>query len=241
MVHWRSWGWEICPYVCKAAKIKFDLLIADRSLVIDQIVDKKRSAAQGVAYFYFDYGEQNMQTPAYFVGSILRQLVVQKTVFPPPLLHFYQLFKEDDAHGSTSELVLILKDVCSVFDRCYIIVDALDECQKLYRKDILQILNDMNNGVVQIFVTSRPHSHDIKQHFKGTEQIKIEASEADIRTFCLRMIDENETTRDLADDDLREDIAETISKNARGMYVLASIDPKTLIALMLVKLPCKHR
>lgn len=99
----------------------------------------------------------------------------------------------------------------------------------------------MNNGVVQIFVTSRPHSHDIKQHFKGTEQIKIEASEADIRTFCLRMIDENETTRDLADDDLREDIAETISKNARGMYVLASIDPKTLIALMLVKLPCKHR
>ncbi len=178
------------------------------------MLDKKTSAGEGLAYFYFDFGEQGVQTPAYSVGGIVRQFVIQIPIFSPPLLHFYQRFKEDEAHRSTSELVLILRDICAAFDRCYIVVDDLDECQKHYRKEVLQIVNDLNMGSVQFFVTSRPHSHDIKQHFKGTAQIKVEASRADIRTHCLRMMDGNESTRELVEGSLRIDVAETISRNA---------------------------
>lgn len=166
-----------------------------------------------------------MQTPAYFVGSIVRQLVVQAPFFPAPLLHFYQRFKEDEAHGSTSELLLVLRDICGAFSRCYIVVDALDECQKSHRREILQTLNDLNTGTNHIFVTSRPHSHDIKQHFKGAEQINVQATLADIRTYCLRMIDDNESTRELVDGDLKEDVPDSISKNAQGMYATLFFRP----------------
>lgn len=169
-----------------------------------------------------------MQTPTYFVGSIVRQLVNRKAAFPPSLLHFYQRFKEDEAHDSTSELVLILRDFCTAFDRCYIIVDALDECKNLYRKDVLQIPNELNLGTVQLFVTSRPHSHDIKQHFKGTEQIKVKASETDIRTYCLQKIDGNESTRELVDGSLRDAVADSISRNAQGMYAATFLCPYIL-------------
>lgn len=85
-------------------------------------------------------------------------------------------------------------------------------------------------GSVQLFVTSRPHSHDIKQHFQGTAQIKVEASGADIRTYCLRMMDGNESTCELVEESLRNDVAETISRNAQGMYGAMCFSPLDLLS-----------
>lgn len=184
--------------------------------MIDEILEHELAGA-AVAYFYFDFGEQKTQTPLYLVGSIVRQLALQAKVFPPPLLHFFTRFKENEAHGSTNELVIILRNICATFKKCYVIIDALDECQKDYRKEILKILNDLCTGKVQLFVTSRPHSQDIKQHFRGTEHIKVEAREADIKSYCLQLIDDHEEIEDLVNDELKFEIAETISKSAQGM------------------------
>ena len=97
------------------------------------------------------------------------------------------------------------------------VIDALDECKKTWRKEVLRILEGLNLGLVHLFVTSRPHSHDIKKHFDKTEQVQVEASEADIRTYCYRMMDDNETTHELVEGDLRSHIAETLAQNAQGM------------------------
>ena len=203
-----------------------------RSLVIDHISDVSISSNEGLAYFYFDFSEQNVQTPATFVGSIVRQLVVQRPAFPPSLVHFYRRFKEDEAHGSTSELVLILRDICATFDKCYFVIDALDECHKAYRPEILHIVDDLCKDKNRLFVTSRPHSHDIKIQFQGTEQIHVEASEADIRTYCLQLLDGNESTHDLVEGNLRDEVADSISRNAHGMYVAIPSFPLSCIAYM---------
>ena len=200
------------------AESRLLVLTKDRSLVIDHIRDHRLSYAQGLGYFYFEYANQHVQTPTKLVGSLLRQLSSQAAFFPQPLLHFYQRFREDEAHGSTTELLLILKDVCKRFEKSFIVIDALDECQKRYRGEFLHILTELNTGTVQIFMTSRPHSQDIKQHFKGIEHTEIVASEADIRSYCQKMIDSNDGTRELMDDKLRIEITDNISKNAQGMY-----------------------
>ena len=152
------------------------------------------------------------------MGSLLRQLVSQKKPFPQPLSHFHQRFKEDRAHGSTLELLLILKEVCESFEKCYIVIDAVDECSKTTRRQVLQILNDLTSDA-QLFVTSRPHSYDISQHFKSFEQIEVAASEADIWNYCINMMDANDNVLDLIDAKLKIEVADSVSKNAQGMYV----------------------
>lgn len=154
------------------------------------------------------------------MGSLLRQLASQTASFSQSLLHFYQRFREDDAHGSTVELLLILKEVCRSFEKCFVVIDALDECQKGYRRDFLHIVNVLNMETVQLFVTTRPHSHDIRQHFKDIVNIEVAASEFDIRSYCLQMIESNDVTHELMDDTLKVEVTDSISKNAQGMYVI---------------------
>ena len=218
-MHWKPWSRKECLDVRASSNSRFPSLTERRSLVVDHVYERCPSYPQGHAYFYFDFVDQHLQTPINLLGSLLRQLASQARKFPQSLDHFYQRFKEDEAHGSTFELLLVLKGVCQRFERCFIIIDAFDECQKCYRAEILRILNDLKSAPAQIFVTSRPHTHDIKLHFKDTEHIKVSASEIDIRTYCLRMIDGNDETRELVDDALRDEITESISQNAQGMYV----------------------
>lgn len=185
--------------------------------MIDHISHKVSLADEGVAYFYFDYREQEAQTPTAMVASLLRQLAGQKAVFPQSLLEYYENFKQDQARGSMPELKHVFNEICLTFGQCYIVIDALDECKMDFRKDVLEILKDLDLTVVQLFVTSRPHSHDIKQHFHGAEQVHVEANEADIKTYCYRMMDDNDITRELVEGTLRADVADTISRNAQGM------------------------
>jgi hypothetical protein len=175
------------------------------------------SADKGIAYYYFDYKEQEAQTPTIMVASLLRQLAGQRAVFPPSLLEYYENFKQDQARASTPELLHVFNEVCCTFSHSYIIVDALDECNMSYRKDVLRILKDLDLAFVQLFITSRPHSQDITQSFNGAEQVQVEANEGDIKTYCHRMMDDNDTTRKLVEGALRAEVADIISKNAQGM------------------------
>ena len=175
------------------------------------------SADRGIAYFYFDYREQETQTPTAVVASLLRQLAAQKADFPQFVLDYYENYKQDQARGSGPELLHVFNQVCLTFGLCYIVIDALDECKNAWRKEVLRIFKGLNIGLVHLFVTSRPHSQDIKQYFNKAEQVQIDASEADIRTYCYRMMDDNEITHELVEGDLRSQVADTMAQNAQGM------------------------
>ena len=185
--------------------------------MIDHISREVLSADKGIAYYYFDYREQEMQTPTAMIASLLRQLAGQRAVFPPSLLEYYENFKLDQARASTPELLHVFNEVCRTFSHCYLIVDALDECNMSYRKDVLRLLKDLDLASIQLFMTSRPHSQDIVQSFYGAEQVRVEASEGDIKTYCHRMMDDNDTTRKLVEGPLRAEVADIISRNAQGM------------------------
>jgi hypothetical protein len=52
----------------------------------------------------------------------------------------------------------------------------------------------------------------------------------DIRTYCLRMVDGNEIMGELFEGSLRNDVAETISRNAQGMYGAMFFSPLDLLS-----------
>lgn len=196
------------------------LLMNSRSIVVDHLHEIFNTQNVGIAYFYFDYQNQETQIPAHFIACLLRQLAAQGKSFPRPLLELHDRYKREPIGLITTELGNVLKQVRTAFDTCFLVIDALDESDgKQHRREILRVIGDLEHAGFSILVTSRPHSHDINQHLINATQIPIKASEADLRMFCTYMVEANENTSDLLDNTLKEDIFSTISRNAQGMYV----------------------
>lgn len=173
-----------------------------------------------IAHFYFDYQEQELQTPAYFMASLLKQLVLQKSRFPFLVIELYEQLKRERTHAIAAELLETLQKLGATFDRCFLVIDALDECDgKKHRREVLQILENLKQAHFKIFVTSRPHPHDILRLLGKETRIHVEADEADLKIFCSSMINSNDNLCELVDEALREDIISTIVKNAQGMFV----------------------
>ncbi len=192
-----------------------------RSLVIDHIFGRGLEKNKAMAYFYFDYRDQDQQKPISFVKSILRQVAAHRAGIPQPLMSFHERFKRNLAECSMTDLLKVFREVCATLDKVYVVLDALDECRSRdHRKEVLRFLNSLDLGITRLFVTSRSHPHDIKQHFAGIEPIQIQASEADLNTYCNRMMELSESTHELVDGPLKDEIATTISRNAQGMSVV---------------------
>lgn len=176
------------------------------------------STNDAIAYFYFDYQDQEVQTPAFVLASLLRQLAARRKPFAQALLDFYNRHKEDHARSLKSELCEALRVVCKTYNTCFIIIDALDECKHQgYRREIVQVLKSLPTAKTMIFVMSRPHTPDIKDYFKDALRIHVEASEADVKHYCSRMIEDSASATELMGNSLRQQVLNSIASKALGM------------------------
>ena len=173
---------------------------------------------EAIAYFYFDYRDQQVQTPAYFFASLLRQLAARRKPLSRFLLDFYDRFKGEQPQDLMPELYETFRQTCDAYDRCFIVIDALDECKHQgYRREIVRLLKGLPTAKTRIFVTSRPHPYDVKQYFENAIRVDVEASETDIKHYCSRMIEDSPNASDLMSDSLRQQVLDTIASNAHGM------------------------
>ena len=212
-------GKSVLAYVY--AQISYSLsfpLKLSRSLVVDFLRREATPKGTALAYFYFDYQEPELQTPALFVASLVRQLATQTSTFPESLVETFDHYKYENAGNLLTSLSIVLRDITDTFLRCYIVIDAFDECtEKRFRKIVLDVLNRLDQAKVRIFLTSRPHPHEIKAVYQNALRIEIKAHQDDLRAYCDSMIDSNENTSDLMDSELREEIITTVSSKADGM------------------------
>lgn len=172
---------------------------------------------EALVYFYFDYHGQDQQTPITFIRSILRQIVTYIPKMPQPLVEFYERFRGDPMQSSAADLLALFETLCKTFDRVYVVLDALDECHNDHRRHVLQALSSLDLSIARLFLTTRSHSHDIKQYFAGIKPIPVQANEVDLVNYCHQMMEQNKTTRELVDTSLKDEVAATISSAAQGM------------------------
>jgi NACHT domain len=138
------------------------------SSIIEDITALQKSGLASLAFFYFDFREDQKKDLRGLLSSLLVQLCEQSDAYSAILSEFYVAHRSGSQHASDSELLACLKDVLKLQGQAtvYIIIDALDECPITtgllsHREKVLDLVEellDMQIPNLRICITSRPEA-----------------------------------------------------------------------------------
>lgn len=172
-----------------------------------------------VAYVYCDYKDQAVQTASNLVACLARQVIGRPTALTQQLEELYRKLEQQKRRPSLDELKKLLVSLCNLYERTYILVDALDECEaNRERRLLLPVLEVLPNTSTRLFVTSRPNNEDIFHSFGRAPQITIAAPELDLHRYTIERIEERRDFLTKLTPELKEKITSTVSAAASGMY-----------------------
>lgn len=183
-----------------------------------------------LAYFYCtrETSEPRRADPTEIASSILRQLSCKNDQFPiPSPVAAKWLERQGQGYEDRLDLSECIDLIIELTREspAIIVIDALDECQKKTRLDLLdgldKIIQDAEH-VVKIFVSSRRDS-DIRNHFRTTPRLEIAAADnsEDIENFVNSEVNKKIAAGKLLDGQPPETlvavIKSTLLKRAEGM------------------------
>lgn len=147
-----------------------------------------------------------------------------------------------------AEALEYLETALKHFEKFYICVDALDECNLEHRSEFLELISGLldNFGTsVRIFMTGRPLMDiQVKESFAFSKRtITLRANEGDIRKYIHHQL-ELGSSYVHTDDAFRKDIVDKIAETADGMLVSKSFlilysNPNILLRFLLPVLRIK--
>ena len=193
-----------------------------RSLIIDRLTNAFINENVAVAYFYFDYREQDRNAQDYqldveMLASLLKQLAMMRDGLPGPVLDLHERMIRQQRQPKQQDLEEALLLTFSEFHRVFLVIDALDECSKSQRGAVLRALNNISqSSPASIFVTSRPHAEDVSKAFKRSHRVLIEARSSDIKKYVDNKV-ENSDALDTSDNRFRNLIVEKVSQASHQM------------------------
>ena len=172
----------------------------------------------GVAFIYFNINERDEQSPENLLASLVKHLGNGKGPSLSPLIA--QLFERHQRHQtrpSLNELSTLFRHISTTYSDIHIIIDALDECNSRSRRTLLREIfsaQELPGVNIRVLVTSRPNG-DIQQLFNGFPSLEIYARDDDVRIYVGERISELNSV--IVNDDIRDNIMETVVSEARGM------------------------
>lgn len=169
------------------------LISCDRSIVIEEtrslyLLDPR----VGIAFFFFSF--QAESTPVQILSTLIKQLCRRTKDIPQHILDLYTRCTSDDRAPRLTELEDHFEKTIGCFDQVFLVIDAMDECKKDYRKSLLVYIVRIFQSSprkLKLFVTSRPEP-DIKEAFGSetfrtitVEATKVKADTASYVTYEL--------------------------------------------------------
>lgn len=152
----------------------------------------------------------------------MKQLASQQLDLPAKVNKLYEKFQKDQKRPALDEVYAALLEVSKLFNRVFLIFDALDECDKTsQRPELLRLFRLMGKEGISVFVTSRPHSQDIKHGLREAVKVELSAQRRDIELYIREKINNNMRIKDLiqTDTNLTEKIVSGLVESAKGMWV----------------------
>jgi len=138
--------------------------------------------------------------------------------FPKSISDAYEKYHNSGACLSLDGIEELMLDTLKSMDQAIIIIDALDECEKLRHRGtfllLLQRLKDISN--VRLFVTSRQNFQDITEALNAYPQIIISAHDSDLE-YYMRQEMLLAGVEDIVDDVPTIEIIEKVINKAQGM------------------------
>lgn len=170
-----------CPGIPGAGKTTLAAVVID---------DLERRFANdpgvGIAYIYCNYKRQDDQTIGKLASSLLKQLTQTRSALPECVRGLYRRHQLKNTTPTPDEIWQALESVTALYDKVFIITDALDECPTLQgcrNRLILGLFTLQKNAGANIFATSR-FIPDIEQQFSNASiTVEIRASAEDIHTY----------------------------------------------------------
>ena len=209
-----------------------------RSIIIEHLIqDFNQGKNPRPIYFYCsrNASEKERSNPTAILASLVRQMSCHEDGSPilEPIREKYAERKKQaftSIPPSLEESTNLMIALTEYSPLTTIVIDALDECDRTSRPDLLQALElivNCSSNLVKIFVSSR-NDQDIVCHLNNCPNLEIEAAknQADIISFVNsevhRQISRKELLLGKPSDDLISLIIERLCDGAQGMLVFLS-------------------
>jgi len=209
------------------------LLIKARSKVVQTLLTEGSSASVApVVYFYCKRvaAEPQRADPNEVLRALLKQICrYNKNVKEKAVREYEKRKEEAEIHGSkpaklTGPECTELMTVFTKTSPATIIIDALDECERSRRNELLKALLDLQKSAKQlkVFISSRDEDNIVPK-LEGVPNIYIRASdnEVDIARFVEQrvhmLIYDGELPSEVMSDRLKTWLITTLVNGAQGM------------------------
>ncbi|KAL8990233.1 MAG: hypothetical protein Q9169_008172, partial [Polycauliona sp. 2 TL-2023] len=164
------------------------------TLVVDEILTRKRSKTVGTAYFYIRHDDRASHQPSNVLGSLIFQLACQSPEALAELMELYdaqyQISGSSAPPPPDDEMIEAVHSIARHFSETYIMIDGLDECGTVLDSNRALLINtlaqlcDVEKGSTRIIIFSRDEN-DIRKRFvhMKLQTVCVAARSADLRLF----------------------------------------------------------
>lgn len=180
------------------------------------LVNQKKTLVLSI---FCDYQSTTAQTVADLVCSLVKQLI-QDNGLSIPIRSLYGRCLRDQTRPSLNDLTEILSQEFKLFQRVYIVLDALDEFidDNGGREELIDVIKSLGDNI-HLLVTSRDIT-TIGSLFEEDTRLDIRATDEDINAYITNKLSRGRLARHIKGrDDLREVILTGVAEKAKGMWV----------------------
>jgi Cdc6-like AAA superfamily ATPase len=158
------------------------------AIAIDHLLDSAQNSAYGVAYVYCNYKSQADQDTASILAAILKQLGQGRPSALGPVERLHHKHASRGTRPSLEDTFSAIRDVVAQYPYVFIVIDALDECQRETRHRLLSKLFALQKEAdVRLIATSR-FVLDIEDALRPAIRLEVRASDEDVKQFVVGQI-----------------------------------------------------
>ncbi|KAI1178823.1 hypothetical protein F4777DRAFT_63233 [Nemania sp. FL0916] len=208
------------------------------TFLVETLTDKaEKSHNSTFAYFFCDDKIQDRKTPTAILRSLIWQLLLQREELSTHIKSDFDKHKDDNRFNDLFDDFFPLWRIFQnmVLDvqagEVFILIDALDECDKSTRKGLLQNIKSLfrdspkTGHKVKFLVTCRPDIADIEGALKNVG-VSLRMDSAHVNNDLLKYIDAK--TQELAEakgyqDSLIKKIRDTFRTESGGTFLWVSL------------------
>ena len=204
--------------------------VGHSSTIIEDIDTMRKVGLASLAFFYFDFREDQKKDLRGLLSSLLVQLCHQSDSYCDMLLKFYSEHAKGSRHPSDDALAECLKNLLELpgLAPVYLIIDALDECPSTSavpspREEVLNLIEELVKSQfpnLRICVTSRPET-DIKDvldplNFRSVSLHDESGQKQDIEDYIKSVVNTNPRNRRWKAGD-KQLVIDVLTNKADGM------------------------
>lgn len=196
------------------------------SLVIDHLSTKFTGENVFVAFLYCDYRDREQQSAVNLIGGLLKQALVPAKKALEEIIGSLRKVKKDRKNLQLSHIRQALSLTLQTFDRVYLCIDALDECDEGERGCFIDCIKELlpadiiNSQPIKLFFTARPQVKDYivtRPSISSLDSLSVtlEANSGDIAAYVTYKLEKDSRVK--MEDEFKRTIVAEIVANSEGI------------------------